>query len=1133
MVFKVDLIRPDDLLNLHIEGVNLQVNPSSGEQATITFEDLAKPAYLVVQFPPQTIAERVFFETNADTKKPVGADPAMQARIDRDAAAASDPLLAPGKVAVRLGGPSRLVFRVPAEMRIPFSIAGLLDWSALDLVVPFLANIPAGSVPPVLSVVAIRPPSALETDIELPYRLHISPDSSSRWEHAIAQVSHQGRTELWHTRLANEQKDRVQPNSDKSIPLRAVWSPDYDASGNVPAPGNFGPLGALGAMSPADRHQIVVLTSAFQGYAQSAQQAYTPLPFYASQLMLSPLGGWLRSVGSWSPPYRAKPKKSASPLQGIEVLNLPLLFENMNGDRQPLPLPSSSSPAQRSAQTPERSVTKALSPVSSKSTGTPVLTPAGTSSDTSTGSPSVSQSTVTQIKSLTPLKPLEFGDLGAIASPDLNSIILRPQYDLGQQLDLSQWAHTASQGRDHYVRIVYEGRFKPFGHRGALIKVTERRFETLPKSSAPVAFLRQYMYMVVREPLKNYAQEGLPRDGRGMPLKQIRLTTLVTPKIDYPYAGAPAITDRSFWIQVSGQDFRFHAVGTDIAGNPVDFTIPLIFVPNSEQNLAAVETAYNQPANSKRRSALVPGQKVAFAVPGSGKDNTSFATEALNFINEGSSKAEFFRPKLFKADVRIPAVEQLVGSGTVSSIQMLADYVTGGGFENAANATGSFATIVNETATGVLEAAVAGVKFSAEQAGGFATPNLDITTLTRNLGPLGGKVADALTDKFDPSAVFGKGLAKIFGSFDLADLIPVEGSAAKNAPKMQIRRDGTTAIAELDWKPAVREINLTIIKFTPTKDKTVLDVHGVFKKSLTGAVADSFLLTGKLNDFEIFFLNVVQINFDLFSFTAQNGKKTDIKVNLNKAAPVAFIGDLDFVQELQKLIPPGVFGDGVSIDLIQAPLGIKAALSIGLPPVSVGVFALQNILFAAGLTIPFLEGKPVFDFAFARRDTPFMLTISLFGGGGFFRLEVDPDGIRLLEAAFEFGAAAAINIGVASGEVHIMAGIYFKMEKRKLEGIADEKLVSLLSGFLRCGGKLSVLGLITISVEFNLSFTYDSGTQKASGRATLTVTIDVLLFSKSIELTVERSFGSKGSDPTFGQMMDSPVVWNEYAMAFA
>ncbi|MBE9114061.1 hypothetical protein IQ273_32365, partial [Nodosilinea sp. LEGE 07298] len=782
--------------------------------------------------------------------------------------------------------------------------------------------------------------------------------------------------------------------------------------------------------------------------------------------------------------------------------------------------------------------TPPVTPATIPTTATPPVAPATPASptlprDTTTSTPV----NIPALKSLIDLGNLDVSVLSP--SLDLGSIFLHPLYELDQQLDLSQWVHVASQGRDHYVRIVYEGRFKSLGHRGALIKVTERRFEKAPNSSAPVAYLRQYMYVVVREPLKDYTQEGLPHDGRGMPLKQIRLTTLVTPKIDYPYA-APSLvsgSDRSFWIQVGGQDFRFHAVGTDVAGNQVDFTIPLIFVPNSETavGMAKIEAEYNKPASSQRRQALVPGQRVAFAAPsGDGKDNTSFATQALNFINEGAgSKADFFSPKLFKAEVRIPAVEQLVGANTLSSIQLLSDYVVGGGFASPANATGAFAQIVKETPAGLLEKAVAGVTFSAEQVGGFATPNLDITTLTRKLGPLGGEVADALTDTFDPAAVFGKGLAKIFGAFDLADLILAGGSAEKNAPKMQIRREGTSAIAELDWKPNVKTIDLLIIKFNPYPD-TVFDVHGVFKKSLVGPANDDFRLTGTLNHFEIFFLKVVQINFDLFSFTAQSGQKTDVNVKLNPAMPVQFTGDLEFVEGLRKLIPPGVFGDGVSIDLIQSPLGVKAGLSIGLPPASVGVFALQNILFAAGLTIPFLEGKPIFDFAFARRDTPFLLTVSLFGGGGFFRLELDTDGIRVLEAAFEFGAAAAINIGVASGEVHIMAGIYFKMEKRMLPApVSAEKLVSVLTGYLRCGGKLSVLGIITISVEFNLSFTYDSGTEKASGRATLTVTIEVLFFSKSVELTVERSFGRKGGDPTFGQLMDTPAVWNEYAMAFA
>jgi hypothetical protein len=82
------------------------------------------------------------------------------------------------------------------------------------------------------------------------------------------------------------------------------------------------------------------------------------------------------------------------------------------------------------------------------------------------------------------------------------------------------------------------------------------------------------------------------------------------------------------------------------------------------------------------------------------------------------------------------------------------------------------------------------------------------------------------------------------------------------------------------------------------------------------------------------------------------------------------------------------------------------------------------------------------------------------------------------------------------------------------------------------GGSLSVLGLITVSVEFNLTFTYDSGKDKAYGRATLTVEVEVAFFSKSVELTVERGFGGSG-DPKFADLFNTPATWSEYALAFA
>jgi hypothetical protein len=108
-----------------------------------------------------------------------------------------------------------------------------------------------------------------------------------------------------------------------------------------------------------------------------------------------------------------------------------------------------------------------------------------------------------------------------------------------------------------------------------------------------------------------------------------------------------------------------------------------------------------------------------------------------------------------------------------------------------------------------------------------------------------------------------------------------------------------------------------------------------------------------------------------------------------------------------------------------------------------------------------------------------------------------------------------------------MAGIYFKLERKNGSDGAT------LSGYFRLGGELSILGLISLSLEFLLSFTYETETGKASGRATLTVKVEILFFSKSIAITVEKKFGGKNADPKFIDTWDAPVLWDEYAGAFA
>ena len=222
-------------------------------------------------------------------------------------------------------------------------------------------------------------------------------------------------------------------------------------------------------------------------------------------------------------------------------------------------------------------------------------------------------------------------------------------------------------------------------------------------------------------------------------------------------------------------------------------------------------------------------------------------------------------------------------------------------------------------------------------------------------------------------------------------------------------------------------------------------------------------------------------------------------------------------------MPPGLFGgSGPSIKL--TPTALSVSYTLGLPPITCGVFSLENIAIMAGLDLPYLDGKPAVEFAFATRARPFLVTVEIFGGGGFVHVVLDADGIKMVEGAIEFGANFCLDLGVASGAVHAMAGIYFQ-----LKGSSSD-----LTGFIDIGGEVSVLGIISISIDLNLSLSWEHSPQGdlIEGRATLTVCVHVLFFSASVQLSVERSFKAGGGDPKVDQLMTA-ATWSEYAGAFA
>jgi hypothetical protein len=707
-----------------------------------------------------------------------------------------------------------------------------------------------------------------------------------------------------------------------------------------------------------------------------------------------------------------------------------------------------------------------------------------------------------------------------------------------QGLIVSEWKHQASQGRDQYVRVVYQGCLFPFGHKATLIKITERKVADInikdmdgkPKDYT-IAYLSQRMYIVVRQPEMNYPDDCYNKDkitnGKDNPFRHsIKITTLMTPDL-WPPDYIDSIG--AFWVKVKVNGtstlFPFHIIVMDEEGQSSEFTANLIFIPIDkcatwDVVMPKIQAEYKKDEDS--RVCNLHGQKVAFAKRNADKDgDTTLITEELYFdVKQSAQGSISYVPILDTASIRIPAVEQLLGTDNATSIKLASKYIEGDGvLGERDNLGGVFAELTDKPRLSVPP----------DKAGGLAAPNMDVTGLSQHLGPVAGILEDLNKGEFNPMTFFPDD-AKLLGVIKIKDIIEAVASGAfdenlfkSRFPKITSKRNPTSVITTLDWSTKVKKCD----PFLPNIDnETKLDIHSTIEKKLDGS-EPSYHVNGNLNDFDINFAGAIGVGFKSLSFVAKKGEKLDVNAEIKK---VLFLGPLEFVNILSQYLPssssslsPG-FSDPPSLDVTSE--GVTVGYTMGLPPIAVGVFSLQNISLSAGLSLPFVDKPANLSFAFSERHHPFLLTVSLFAGGGFFGIVLRPDGIQMIEAALEFGGNISIDIGVASGGVYVMAGIYFKYD----DTASDPKVT--LTGYFRCGGGLEVLGIISISVEFYLGLSYGPN-NKVWGQATLTVKVEVLFFSKSVDLTVEKTFAGSGNDPTFGDLVSTQKDWTEYAEAFA
>src|SRR5262249_1701758 len=236
------------------------------------------------------------------------------------------------------------------------------------------------------------------------------------------------------------------------------------------------------------------------------------------------------------------------------------------------------------------------------------------------------------------------------------------------------------------------------------------------------------------------------------------------------------------------------------------------------------------------------------------------------------------------------------------------------------------------------------------------------------------------------------------------------------------------------------------------------------------------------------------LSFSQLNFKATTGELPVVSLSITSAT---LEGKLKFVQQLSKYLPD-LGKSGPTFDI--APNQIRVGYALAIPtPLSLGVFVLQNLFLRTSVTLSLINQPVSVDFAFGTRSNPFLVTVTGFGGGGYLELGIgaggQDGGLQRFVGGIEFGASVAMNFGVASGEVHVFGGVVFAKQGNSIE----------ITGYLRIGGMVRVLALISVSIELTVSLTYhdEDHSNELRGAAKLIIAVDLTFWSTSVEISCE------------------------------
>ncbi|MEU5431809.1 hypothetical protein AB0G73_00340 [Streptomyces sp. NPDC020719] len=694
-----------------------------------------------------------------------------------------------------------------------------------------------------------------------------------------------------------------------------------------------------------------------------------------------------------------------------------------------------------------------------------------------------------------------------------------------------EWTHDAALGRDFHVKIAVTGALFPFGHRAAYVEVTDRRFDG---TEPAIAALHRQSFLIVTEPVRD--DYGIGKGGsheRSFPFQRIAIDPGQTSDLEdasWIPLGPASDDPRCFWPMRGGARVLF-TLWARAGQQDVELRLPLLFVEDRATGSAyatALDTIYGHGPGTGAFAGLGRpvsdvGSRIPLAMvaPTQAAEGAVQEVQSMTFGGLGAGLSPTgvgFYPQVTQLAVGLPAARQLLGPLPALPATISKALVNTPWGQPPADA------LLDLVTPQPLDFGAAGARV-----GSLAAPDMTMTQISRTLGP---SVGDALPT--DPGKLFAPD-ATLFGVVPLRDLI----SVVTDQPKLLWLGEGTdTPSAKLTWKQG---LDKAVGPFCPGATSSVY-IEALAQ--LVGGKPEMHA-TGKINDFQLVIPSqgpdaLVTLTFAGVVFTADAGKRLNLDVTLSK---VELNGNLQFLRTLQELIPQAG-RSGPHIDV--SAKAITASYTLAVPSAGLMVFSLQNLTIEIAVTLSLTNEPIVLDFTFGTRERPFLVTVSGFGGGGYLELGLGaggPDsGLQRLTGGIEFGAAVVMDFTIASAEVHVFGGVVFAKNGSDTE----------ITGYLRIGGSVSVLGLISVSIELTLSLAYDTTTNVLSGSAKLVITVDLTFFSKTVTLECHKSFNgaslaatsahggpalASGPDPSSVEAALGPqgqsFPWQTYCQAFA